>query len=136
MAHLATDLRYEDSDFEHGASYDRFVAYSQSKTAVTLFTKALKKHATEVRNLTAVAAHPGLVHSNIFSDLSKQDFIDTGMYNKDGLPEDNEWATWKSQEEGAASYVPHGGTRPTDACCSIAYAAFEPSLAGKSLAAQ
>jgi NAD(P)-dependent dehydrogenase (short-subunit alcohol dehydrogenase family) len=76
---------------------------SQSKTAILLMTKALRKRASKVSNLTAIAVHPGLVHSNIFDGLTKQDFIDTGMYNKDGVPEDNEWATWKTAEEGAAS---------------------------------
>lgn len=65
MAHQFSDIRWDDLTFDDGKTYDRWLAYGQSKTANVVFTRALvEKFAS--RGIKSLSLHPGGKHSNTF----------------------------------------------------------------------
>lgn len=58
------------ADLQSKQCYKRREAYSQSKLANILFTKALS-HQLEGTNVTAYSVHPGLVHTQLFRHFSQ-----------------------------------------------------------------
>ncbi|ORX39292.1 WW domain-containing oxidoreductase [Kockovaella imperatae] len=60
-------VRYSDHDFHNGKSYDKWMAYGQSKTAQLLFSEELARRYGS-KGLQAFAVHPGV---NMGTSLSR-----------------------------------------------------------------
>ncbi|KAH6676943.1 WW domain-containing oxidoreductase [Plectosphaerella plurivora] len=114
--HRCGAIRWADYDFHNGETYNRWVAYGQSKTANMLFAQSL---ATKLgaRGLRACSLHPGVIMTNLGAHVDWENqmgglpALDQSLGNKEGWAEFD----YKTPDEGAATHV---------------YAAFDPSLEG------
>ncbi|KAJ5555595.1 hypothetical protein N7535_008030 [Penicillium sp. DV-2018c] len=112
--HRLSPIRFDDYNFDGGKTYNKWVAYGQSKTANMLMALALASKLGPKYGLLAFSLHPGVINTNLGNhldfdvDVSLQS-IDRQLGNREG------WSTfnWKSLERGAATHV---------------YAAFDPAL--------
>jgi NAD(P)-dependent dehydrogenase (short-subunit alcohol dehydrogenase family) len=94
VAHVRSDIRWSDPLWTGAGSYDKWVAYGQSKTANILFAKHL--NAMMIREGVQVsvnAVHPGGIVTNLRRHL---DASDAATFAARVL-------RWKSIAEGAAS---------------------------------
>lgn len=97
--HRGSAMRWDDVHFERG--YDRWKAYSQSKTANVLFAVHLDRLAQE-RGVRAFALHPGGILTPLQRHVSREDQMANGWVDADG----NQIADWfKTTEQGAATQV-------------------------------
>ncbi|TDZ60716.1 Short-chain dehydrogenase TIC 32 [Colletotrichum trifolii] len=114
--HRLSHVRWDDYNFSNSETYNKWVAYGQSKTANMLFSLSLAEKLGK-RGLISCSLHPGVIGTNLSnhiewgSDFAGLPAVDRSLGNKEG------WAEfkWKTPDQGAATHV---------------YAAFEPSLKG------
>ncbi|WP_026924026.1 SDR family NAD(P)-dependent oxidoreductase [Glycomyces arizonensis] len=95
--HRGSPIRWDDVHFEHG--YDRWDAYSQSKTANVLFTVQLDRlgRAAGVRAFTL---DPGAILTPLQRHMTKEEQRELGWIDEDG----NAVPDWfKSPAQGAAT---------------------------------
>ncbi|KAJ5542472.1 hypothetical protein N7535_004893 [Penicillium sp. DV-2018c] len=112
--HRLSPIRFDDYNFDGGKTYNKWVAYGQSKTANMLMALSLSSKLGTKSGLLAFSLHPGVINTNLGShldfdvDMSLQS-IDRQLGNREG------WSTfnYKPLERGAATHV---------------YAAFGPAL--------
>ncbi|MCU1603159.1 MAG: hypothetical protein JWO22_3868 [Frankiales bacterium] len=88
--HFRSGMRWDDPHFRDAASYDKWKAYGQSKTANILFTQGLVK-----RGFTSYALHPGVILTELGRHLTADD--SEGLAKR--LP------TFKTIPQGAATTV-------------------------------
>ncbi|KAK6858152.1 retinol dehydrogenase 13 [Apiospora arundinis] len=114
--HRLGHFRFDDYNFHDGETYNKWVAYGQSKTANMLFSLSLAEKLGK-RGLLSYSLHPGVISTNLSGHIEwGDDFaglpaIDRSLGNAEGWRE----FKWKSQDQGAATHV---------------YAAFDPALKG------
>lgn len=114
--HRLSHIRWDDYNFHNSTTYNKWVAYGQSKTANMLFSLSLAEKLGTV-GLLSFSLHPGVIGTNLAShidwgnDYAGLPAVDRSLGNREG------WAgfKWKSPNQGTATHV---------------YAAFEPSLKG------
>ncbi|KAI0045922.1 NAD(P)-binding protein [Auriscalpium vulgare] len=112
-AHAISPVRFEDYNFKDG-SYNKFVAYAQSKTADILFSVELtKRYAKD--GILSFSLHPGSIWTAGSLTL-KEDLIQIGVLDKDGNVQAGA-EEFKSLPAGAATHI---------------VAAFDPSITGQS----
>ena len=70
VGHHVAPVVMEDLNYE-ARSYDPFNAYGQSKTANALLAVKVAKHLS-ARGLTALAVHPGMIHTELFRDVTRE----------------------------------------------------------------
>ncbi|KAK1979461.1 WW domain-containing oxidoreductase [Colletotrichum cereale] len=112
--HRLGHVRWDDYNFRGSETYNKWIAYGQSKTANMLFSLSLAEKLGK-RGLLSFSLHPGVIGTNLGnhiewgSDFAGLTAVDRSLGNKEG------WADfkWKTPDEGTATHV---------------YAAFEPSL--------
>ncbi|XWW95270.1 hypothetical protein V2A60_003225 [Cordyceps javanica] len=109
--HRLSHIRWDDYNFDNGKTYNKWVAYGQSKTANMLFSIALASKLGS-RGLQSYSLHPGVINTNLGNHVEEFDSLrdaDRALGNKEG------WADfkWKTADQGAATHV---------------YAAFAPNL--------
>ncbi|KAL4878156.1 hypothetical protein BJY04DRAFT_229895 [Aspergillus karnatakaensis] len=102
-AYKMAPVDFGDLNFSDGATYNRFAAYGQSKTANILFTKGLARR-FEKQGVRAYAVHPGYIPgTSLVSHLPELDGaeMDRVAREKTGI----EFAADepKTQEEGVAT---------------------------------
>ncbi len=96
--HHFSGIRFEDPNFENG-TYDKWVAYGQSKTASALL--ALKVHrALSPYGVTGIAVHPGFIQTDLMRHLSRDDYVAMQSRTDIELPKTR---TYKNVEQGAAT---------------------------------
>lgn len=97
--HQLSGMRWDDVQF--GGSYDRWLAYGQSKTANALFAKQLDTlgRAAGVR---AFSLHPGAVITPLQRHLDTQDMVVRGWIDEEGNVVHPDF---KTPEQGAATAV-------------------------------
>ncbi|WP_026931037.1 oxidoreductase [Glycomyces tenuis] len=95
--HRGSPIRWDDVHFENG--YDRWKAYSQSKTANVLFTVRLDRlgRAADVRAFTL---DPGAILTPLQRHLTKEEQQEIGWIDEDGNAV-HDW--FKSPAQGAAT---------------------------------
>ncbi|HHL0119854.1 TPA: SDR family NAD(P)-dependent oxidoreductase [Klebsiella variicola subsp. variicola] len=108
--HHASAMRWNDLTFSD--SYDKWLAYGQSKTANALCAVHLDRIG-KVQGVRAFSLHPGKIFTPLQRHLTQQEMTDAGWLDKDGRPADPEF---KTPQQGAATQV---------------WAATSPSLDGK-----
>jgi NAD(P)-dependent dehydrogenase (short-subunit alcohol dehydrogenase family) len=76
-AHMFSDIRYEDPNWER-TPYEKFLAYSQAKTANILFALALDKRLAG-RGVRAFSCHPGGIRTNLMRFMDADDITGVGQ---------------------------------------------------------
>jgi NAD(P)-dependent dehydrogenase (short-subunit alcohol dehydrogenase family) len=71
-AHEFSPVRFDDPFFDNGKTYQKWLAYGQSKTANILFSRELTNR-YKSKGLTAFSPHPGVISTNIGRDIGKSD---------------------------------------------------------------
>jgi len=99
IGHRRSDVLWEDIHFRTH-DYDKFVAYSQSKTANILFAVGFNQRYAN-QGVTANALNPGGVTTNLQKHLSREEWIARGYIDADG----NLNPLFKTVEQGAATSV-------------------------------
>lgn len=113
--HRREQIRFEDYNFSNGATYDKWRAYGQSKTANMLFTIALAEKLGPM-GMLSYSLYPGRVRTNIAQNLTAEEMRKAGWIDDHGNIVPNPALSWKTLAEGAATTIA---------------AAFDPSIAGK-----
>jgi NAD(P)-dependent dehydrogenase (short-subunit alcohol dehydrogenase family) len=62
--HLVSGIRWDDPNFRDESTYEKFVAYGQSKTANVLFTVELERRLAAT-GIHAFAVHPGVIITDL-----------------------------------------------------------------------
>lgn len=97
--HHFSPIRWHDLHFEQG--YEKFPAYGQSKTAVSLFTVELDRLGKQ-HGVRAFAVHPGGIMTPLQRHMPKEEMVALGWIDEDGNVAN---PTFKSPEQGAATQV-------------------------------
>ncbi|KAJ5392182.1 hypothetical protein N7509_007672 [Penicillium cosmopolitanum] len=115
--HRLSPLRFDDYNFDGGNTYDKWVAYGQSKTANMLMALSLANKLGIKHGLLAFSLHPGVILTNLGSHLDWDDVDVKGLWSTDRrLGNAEGWKTsfdFKTPERGVATHV---------------YASFDPLL--------
>ncbi|CAN5178730.1 SDR family NAD(P)-dependent oxidoreductase [soil metagenome] len=70
--HLVSGIRWDDPNFRDESTYDKFVAYGQSKSANVLFTVELERRLA-AKGIHAFAVHPGMIITELGRHVSTDD---------------------------------------------------------------
>jgi len=105
--HLRSPMRWDDPHFRDESTYEKWMAYGQSKTANVLFTAELEKRLGP-KGIHAFAVHPGVIMTELSRHLTEDDSaaVMSRLAN----------ITFKDVQQGAATQV---------------WAATSPDLAGR-----
>ncbi|KAJ7773092.1 NAD-P-binding protein [Mycena metata] len=104
VGHLWGPVRFDDYNFEDGKTYDKWLAYGQSKTAVILYGIELAERYKG--RITVFSVHPGGSITNLGGSLTKEDYEKfADFYHPDGTPK-GDWA--RSIGQGTATYFVAG----------------------------
>ncbi|MEP6989267.1 MAG: SDR family NAD(P)-dependent oxidoreductase, partial [Chloroflexota bacterium] len=99
IGHRRSDIVWEDIQYRT-RPYDKFEAYSQSKTANILFAVGFNQHYAN-QGVTANALNPGGATTNLQKHLSREEWLERGYIDADG----NLNPLFKSVEQGASTSV-------------------------------
>ncbi|EDU45970.1 FabG Dehydrogenase with different specificities related to short-chain alcohol dehydrogenase [Pyrenophora tritici-repentis] len=106
--HRLGSFRFDDYNFHHGETYNRWQAYGQSKTANMLMAIALAEKLGAKHNLLSFSLHPGVIGTGLgdhidwnveYLALQK---VDRFMGNAEGW---NANFDFVSHDEGSATHV-------------------------------
>jgi len=114
-AHIISPVRFDDPFFDNGKTYQKWLAYGQSKTANILFSRELTNR-YKSKGLTAFSPHPGVIMTNLARDIDMSEFaIPVEDYEGNVLDFSN--VEFKTLGAGTATHI---------------VAAFDPSIASES----
>lgn len=97
--HHNSSIRWDDVHFNR--SYDKWLAYGQSKTANALFALQLDEYGKKA-NIRAFSLHPGKIFTPLQRHLKTAEMIAAGWFDTDAKPVD---PSFKTPEQGAATQV-------------------------------
>ncbi|MBS0966471.1 SDR family NAD(P)-dependent oxidoreductase [Acetobacter okinawensis] len=97
--HHASDIHWDDLQLR--TSYDKWIAYGQSKTANALFAVRLNELGAD-RGLRAYSLHPGKILTPLQRFLTTDEMVQAGWVDSNGCLVD---ATFKTPAQGAATQV-------------------------------
>jgi NAD(P)-dependent dehydrogenase (short-subunit alcohol dehydrogenase family) len=72
--HLRSAIRWDDPHFRDESTYEKWMAYGQSKTANVLFTVELEKRLGS-QGIHSYAVHPGVIMTELSRHLSGDDMV-------------------------------------------------------------
>ncbi|TFK86693.1 NAD(P)-binding protein, partial [Polyporus arcularius HHB13444] len=103
--HRLSDIRWDDFNFQDGKTYNKWVAYGQSKTANILFSVELAQRLGS-KGLKAFSVHPGLISTNLSRSANIDDFkalqaLDKALDHGAGF----KGFTRKNLSQGTATHV-------------------------------
>lgn len=98
--HHNSHIRWDDIHFNH-STYDKWVAYGQSKTANALFALQLDEYGKDF-NIRAFSLHPGKIRTPLQRHLTMKEMCDAGWIDMEGNIID---PTFKTPEQGAATQL-------------------------------
>ncbi|KAL2043696.1 hypothetical protein ABVK25_012524 [Lepraria finkii] len=103
--HKRSNIRWDDWNFQNGATYDKWAAYGQTKTANMLFSVSLAQKLGP-KGLLSYSLYPGRVPTNIANSIPMKEKQAAGWFDADGkLKLDDASVGWKTVEEGSATTV-------------------------------
>ncbi|WP_062207878.1 SDR family NAD(P)-dependent oxidoreductase [Streptomyces sp. NBRC 109706] len=97
--HRGSPIRWDDVQFERG--YDKWLAYSQAKTANVLFAAWLDRLGRDA-GVRAFSLHPGAILTPLQRHLQRREMVDRGWVDAEGRGID---PNFKTPEQGAATQV-------------------------------
>jgi NAD(P)-dependent dehydrogenase (short-subunit alcohol dehydrogenase family) len=71
--HKISEMRFNDYNFENGTTYDSWIAYGQSKTAIILWSTYLAEKLAP-KGISAFAVHPGQIVTNLGNHVPVSDY--------------------------------------------------------------
>lgn len=101
--HQISDIDYSDIDFER-RTYDKWIAYGQSKTANALFALALDERGKDFA-VRAFSLHPGQILTDLARHLTSEEIDAFGVHDADGKQRIDPARGLKTVEQGAATSV-------------------------------
>ncbi|GAB6902178.1 oxidoreductase [Kineosporia succinea] len=99
--HRGGGIRWDDPHFET-SPYDKWAAYAQAKSAVSLFAVQLDRLARD-HGVRAFSVHPGVIDTELQRFLPKAEQIAMGWLDADGGPAPGH--PFKTPSQGAATSV-------------------------------
>ncbi|MFH8463253.1 SDR family NAD(P)-dependent oxidoreductase [Streptomyces sp. NPDC017991] len=99
--HHTSDIRWDDPHWHRG-DYDKWEAYGQAKTANVLFAVQLDALGKD-SGVRAFALHPGGILTPLQRHLPRQEMVERGWIDENGVPLNPEG--FKTPEQGAATQV-------------------------------
>ncbi|MEX0643713.1 MAG: oxidoreductase [Parvularculaceae bacterium] len=103
VAHKHSPILWDDIHFQK-TPYEKWTAYSQAKTANSLFALALDARMKD-RGVRAFAVHPGGILTPLQRHLTQEEMIAAGWLDKDGKLSPQAGLLFKTPEEGASTSV-------------------------------
>ncbi|KAG2175313.1 hypothetical protein INT44_007801 [Umbelopsis vinacea] len=116
MGHVFSPIRFDDPFFDNGKSYQKWVAYGQTKTANMLFARELSKR-YKSQGLAAFSLHPGGIQTNLGRDIQPDELFAEPIKDYDGNVLDLSGFVYKTIPEGTSTHI---------------VAAFDPNIASQS----
>ena len=101
--HKRTGVDFDDPNFDR-RTYDRFLAYGQSKTANALFAVALDARG-EPHGVRAFSLHPGGIITGLVRHMTAEELRGAGIIDDQGRPIIDPERNMKTPEQGAATTV-------------------------------
>lgn len=101
--HQIAGVDFDDIDFRV-RSYDKWVAYGQSKTANALFAMALDRRGQR-HGIRSFSLHPGQILTDLARHLSAEEIASFGALDESGHPIIDPARGMKTVEQGAATSV-------------------------------
>ncbi len=102
-AHIGGGILWDDPHFSKNA-YDKWLAYSQAKTANALFALALDMR-EQSNAIRAFSVHPGGIFTPLQRHLPDEEMVALGWKNADGTMPPAVKALFKTPEQGASTSV-------------------------------
>ena len=104
LGHRFSPVLFSDPNFNH-TSYDRWIAYGQSKSANILFAVVLDERGKS-QQIRAFSLHPGrILDTSLKKYLSEDDLQAMGVINKESQPVNDPVNPLKTIEQGASTTV-------------------------------
>lgn len=75
--HQLSDIHYDDYNFANGKTYNKWVAYGQSKTANILFTTSLASKLA-AKGILSFSVHPGNIITNLGTHVDPAEWPEVG----------------------------------------------------------
>ena len=100
-AHSLTGILWDDIHFRNN-SYDKWMAYGQSKTASSLI--AIEFHRRMVdKGVSGFSVHPGGILTPLQRHLQKEEMVALGWMDEDGSPSEMAKNFFKTTSQGAST---------------------------------
>ena len=100
-AHSLTGILWDDIHFRNN-SYDKWMAYGQSKTASSLI--AIEFHRRMVdKGVSGFSVHPGGILTPLQRHLQKEEMVALGWINENGSPSEMTKNFFKTTSQGAST---------------------------------
>jgi NAD(P)-dependent dehydrogenase (short-subunit alcohol dehydrogenase family) len=100
-AHSLTGILWDDIHFQNN-SYDKWMAYGQSKTASSLI--AIEFHRRMVdKGVSGFSVHPGGILTPLQRHLKKEEMVALGWMDEDGSPSEMAKNFFKTTSQGAST---------------------------------
>ena len=100
-AHSLTGILWDDIHFETN-SYDKWMAYGQSKTASSLIAIEFHKRMID-KGVSGYSVHPGGILTPLQRHLQKEEMVALGWMDKDGAPSEMAKNFFKTTSQGAST---------------------------------
>ncbi len=100
-AHSISQIRWDDIHFNKN-SYDKWLAYGQSKTAASLLAIEFNR-LMQNTGASGFAVHPGGIFTPLQRHLKKEEMIALGWIDKDGGPSELASNFFKTTSQGAST---------------------------------
>lgn len=99
--HQISGIDFDDIDFER-RTYDKWIAYGQSKTANILFARAMDRRGVS-SDVRAFSLHPGQIITDLARHLSHEELAGFKAFDESGQPIIDPERGMKTPEQGAAT---------------------------------
>ena len=100
-AHIFSPIRWDDIHFTQN-SYDKWIAYGQSKTASSLIAVHFNELMSD-KNIHGYAVHPGGIFTPLQRHLQNEEMVALGWLKEDGSPSDLALQGFKTPSQGATT---------------------------------
>ncbi|MNB63281.1 Ribitol 2-dehydrogenase [compost metagenome] len=101
VGHHTSPIRWDDIHFTQPQSYHKFLAYGQSKTAISLFAVELDRRGKK-HGVRAFSVHPGGIMTPLQRHMPKEEMIERGWLDETGEIVN---PLFKTPEQGASTQV-------------------------------
>lgn len=103
FGHRRAGVDFHDPNFER-RTYDRWIAYGQSKTANALFAVALDSIGKS-KGVRAFSVHPGGIVTDLIRHMSRTEIASYKIFDQNGNPIIDPENNMKTPQQGAATSV-------------------------------
>ena len=100
-AHSLTGILWDDIHFRKN-SYDKWMAYGQSKTASSLIAIEFHKRMVD-KGVSGFSVHPGGILTPLQRHLQKEEMVALGWMDEDGSPSEMAKNFFKTTSQGAST---------------------------------